>query len=165
MLASLSDDKRVVFGVSAHEASHVPYIWKVGNDGAWAPLQFFSGATELSERFERVKSSTDFLEAFSAKLTELKAENELGLQLVFDDMLGLDLEREVLFESTDVDARTQEMRVIPARDDFETNAWITTTMWRFNGGSDPKDPLKTMKCWCSGCCDDGAHGYHHGITI
>lgn len=161
----MESDRRVTFVAAQHDATHIPYIWRLkGNH--WVPVQFFHASTPtLSARLEKAKAHSAFLEEFSATLLHYKAEDEIGLQLVFDDLLGLQLDSEIVSEATDCTNRLQEMIVLPStalqHEKIEEKNWVTVTAWRFTKG-DPEDPIGLSNCWCWSHCSGGGgwHGDH-----
>jgi len=149
------ENRQLFIEVKKAHRGRIPYMWCLSAEGSWQPLQFMDDEPLIRKRALELFSKLSFLEEFAATLDRLSASEELGLCLKFYDLVGANLETDILIESTNRKARWQVFNI---RTEVKEEA--ITTHWLF---SESENPF-TKKCCCALRClkhDDGHETDHY----
>jgi hypothetical protein len=91
----------------------VPYMWAYDKaSNAFFSMQFFNANRhpEIVKRYEQLskhENLASFLMDYSMELKKQGMQNDLGLFLIYQDLVPIDQETEILYEITDKDTRQQ----------------------------------------------------------
>jgi len=141
----------------------IPHLFKLSNSGVWSPMQFLSSSAEttvVSDRAMKLMAAQEFLQEYAAALLVMGVQNELGLSLKIEDVIGSDSTMGTL-ETTDGTPGAKRRQTISLLEEGVAVEEVrSATCWRFTKG--PDGQVKMDACHCKQQCD--WNRWHHSCT-